>query len=73
MSENIILYSTGCPKCQVLVKKLDAAGVEYSVNTDIDEMTALGIKSAPMLEVDGRLMDFSKANAWLRERSVGKE
>ena len=72
MNENVILYSTGCPKCQVLTKKLDAAGISYSVNTDVDEMLALGVKSAPMLEVDGKLMDFSKANAWLRDLA-GKE
>ena len=73
MNENVILYSTGCPKCQVLVKKLDAAGVRYTVSTDVDEMLALGIKAAPCLEVDGKLMDFPHANAWLRERTVGKE
>lgn len=72
MNENVILYSTGCPKCQVLVKKLDAAGISYSVNTDVNEMLALGVKSAPVLEVDGKLMDFSKANVWLRDLA-GKE
>jgi hypothetical protein len=72
MNENVILYSTGCPKCQVLKKKLDAAGITYSVNTDVDEMLALGIKSAPMLEADGNLMDFPKANAWL-QNLAGKE
>ena len=72
MNENVILYSTGCPKCQVLTKKLDAAGISYSVNTDVDEMLALGVKSAPVLEVDGKLMDFSRANAWLRDLA-GKE
>ena len=73
MNENVILYSTGCPKCQVLVKKLDAAGVEYSVITDVDEMLALGIKAAPMLEVNGKMMDFSGAIAWVRDLPVGKE
>ena len=61
----IILYSTGCPKCQVLTKKLGAAGVKYEVKTDVDEMLSLGIKSAPVLSVDGNLMDFSKAVQWV--------
>ena len=73
MDKNVILYSTGCPKCQVLTKKLNAAGISYSVITDIDEMVALGIKSAPMLEIDGVLMDFPHANNWLLEQTVGKE
>jgi hypothetical protein len=57
----------------VLTKKLDAAGISYTVNTDVDEMVALGIKSAPMLDVNGTLMDFSSANTWLREQTAGKE
>ena len=73
MNENVILYSTGCPKCQVLKKKLDAAGISYTVITDVDEMLALGIKSAPMLEADGRLMDFSGALAFARDYPVEKE
>lgn len=72
MNENVILYSTGCPKCQVLKKKLDAAGISYTVITDVDEMLALGIKSAPMLEADGNLMDFPSANAWF-QNTAGKE
>ena len=73
MNDNIILYSTGCPKCSVLTKKLDAAGIAYTVNTDVDEMVALGIKSAPMLDVNGELMDFSSANSWIRDHTAGKE
>ena len=73
MNENVILYSTGCPKCQVLTKKLDAAGISYTVITDVDEMLALGIKSAPMLEIDGKMMDFSQAIAWVRDLTVEKE
>ena len=63
--KQIILYSTGCPKCQVLTKKLNTAGVKYEVKTDVDEMLSLGIKSAPVLSVDGNLMDFSKAVQWV--------
>ena len=73
MSKSTVLYSTGCPKCAVLTKKLDAAGIAYTVNTDVDEMVALGIKSAPMLKADGDLMDFMKANAWLRGQTTKKE
>lgn len=69
MEENkIILYSTGCPKCAVLTKKLEQAGITYTVRTDVDEMLSLGIKAAPVLSVDGELLDFSKANAWLSAR-----
>ena len=71
--KEIILYSTGCPKCSVLTKKLNAAGISFTEKTDVDEMLALGIKSAPVLSVNGELMDFSTANVWLREQTAGKE
>lgn len=67
MAHNITLYSTGCPKCSVLTKKLDNARLEYEVVSDQDEMIALGMKSAPILEVDGKRMDFGTAVRWIGE------
>ena len=32
----VVLYSTGCPKCKVLEKKLNADKIEYSISDDID-------------------------------------
>lgn len=63
----VILYSTGCPKCAVLMKKLDSKSVEYSIESSVDEMIKLGIRQAPMLRVDGNLMDFKKANEWVNQ------
>ena len=57
----IVLYSTGCPKCKVLKQKLDAKGVVYEMNTSVTDMAALGMKSAPALQVDGELMLFVDA------------
>lgn len=62
----ITLYSTHCPKCAVLEKKLEQANIAFIVNDDINLMKSKGIKSAPTLEKDGELLDFSKAIAWLR-------
>lgn len=62
----ITLYSTHCPKCAVLEKKLEQANIAFTVNDDLDLMTSKGIKSAPTIEKDGELLDFSKAIAWLR-------
>lgn len=64
----IILYSTGCPKCNVLKKKLDDQNIGYSENTNIETMTSLGIEQVPVLSVDGDLMDFSQANIWINQR-----
>ena len=48
----ITLYTTHCPKCRVLEKKLAQKNVQYNEITDVSEMQKLGIKSAPVLEVD---------------------
>lgn len=59
------LYSTHCPKCSVLEKKLALKGISYTEHTDIDEMLALGYKSAPMLVVDGQTYTFNDAVKWV--------
>ena len=41
--------------------------MEYKIETNIDEMLAKGLMSAPGLEVDGQLMDFVAANKWINE------
>jgi hypothetical protein len=64
----IVLYSTDCPKCKVLEKKLNAQGMEYSVNKSIKDMRALKILEAPMLCVDGDMMDFMAALNWLKTK-----
>lgn len=61
----LILYSTGCPKCGVLKKKLDKKGIKYQENTSVDEMLALGFKNVPVLDVDGNCMEFSEAIKWV--------
>lgn len=61
-----ILYSTGCPKCNVLKKKLDEAGVKYDLVNDEDEMIRLGFSATPMFKRDGNYYDFSETVAWLR-------
>ena len=63
-----ILYSTDCPRCRVLGKKLNEAGVEYGVSYDVAGLVNLGFDSAPVLEVDGRKMNFTEAVQWLKDR-----
>ena len=56
-----ILYSTGCPRCKVLVTKLDSKGISYRVVDDVDEMIKLGITTVPCLGVDGKIMNFKES------------
>jgi len=62
---DVILYSTGCPKCNVLKKKLDSKGIAYFEFSDREKMVAMGFDEVPILEVNGVQMDFTAANAWL--------
>lgn len=66
----IILYSTDCPKCIVLEKKLAQKGIEFEKNMTFDkrEMIAKGFASAPLLEVDGQIMKFEDAVTWVNEQ-----
>ena len=61
----IKLYSTNCPKCKALEMKMGKKGIEYEVHTDMEEMKRLKFAAAPILEVDGQYLDFSKAIKWI--------
>ena len=62
----MILYTTkDCPRCKVLKMKLDKKNIQYDEVQDIDVLISKGIKQAPILEVDGELMDLSKANTFI--------
>lgn len=65
---NIILYTTHCPKCKILSDMLKQKGISFTENDDVQEMINLGFTSAPILNVNGDLMTFNAAMAWIRER-----
>ena len=68
----IIFYTTGCPKCSVLKRKLDMSHLKYDVCRDIDEMLKKGLQNAPALEVDGTMYNFKEAIKFLNEQEVIK-
>lgn len=67
MEQDIILYTTHCPKCKVLEKKLNEKNIPYTTITDIKEIEETGQKTVPLLSVNGNLKDFSEAITWVRE------
>lgn len=48
--KKFILYTTGCPKCRILEKKLTDKNVEYEVVCDPEKIKVKG-NAVPMLEV----------------------
>ena len=65
----ITLYTTHCPKCIVLEKKLQNKNIEYQLCEDIDVMISKGIQEAPYLEINEKeMMNFSQAIKWVNEK-----
>ena len=64
----IVLFSTGCPKCNILKKKLLEHNIEFLENNDKDEMLRLNFVNVPILEVDGTRMGFKEAVEWIKEQ-----
>lgn len=61
----IILYSTHCPRCSVLEKKLKSKNIKYQEINDPDIMRLKGFTEVPMLQVDDSVMNFIEANNWI--------
>lgn len=69
MTQNdIVLYSTGCPKCVILEKKLGMKNVPFTVCNNVDVMQERGFMTLPMLEVDGKVLDFGEAVRWIAQK-----
>lgn len=62
---NVILYSTGCPKCKVLKTKLNQKNIKFEENNDVALMQKKGFTVVPKLEVNGLVMDFKEAVDWI--------
>lgn len=57
------LYSTHCPKCNQLIKQLNAASIPFEEIDDIDYMKGIGLGgSMPKLGLeDGTILEFPAA------------
>lgn len=66
----VVLYSTHCPRCCVLEKKLKQKNISYEEVDDVEIMKEKGYLSVPVLEVNGKSMDFKAANNWINTQEV---
>ena len=72
----VTLYSTGCPKCKVLKRKLETSNIKYTEVTDTDKIYQIckstGFDSVPIITIeDGHILDFNRAIAWIKK--VGEQ
>lgn len=64
----VVVYSTGCPRCIVLEKKLIEKNIAYQIDNDTDKMIEKGFTEIPMLEVNGKYYNFVEAVKWANEQ-----
>lgn len=65
----MIVYSTGCPMCKKLLKRLEESNIDYTLCTDEPAMEKKGIDRVPMLETDeGQLLDFGQAVQFIKAK-----
>ena len=58
---SVVLFSTHCPRCNVLEKKLQQKNIVYEEINDVEIMKEKGYLTVPILEVDGKSMNFKEA------------
>lgn len=63
----ITLYSTNCPKCNVLETKLKNANIDFNISNNLENLIEQGFREAPILEVNNQYLKFSEAIKWIQE------
>lgn len=58
---SVTLFSTNCPMCKVLKKKLDDKKIQYKLIDDTQIMIDKGFLSAPQLQIGDTVYDFNSA------------
>lgn len=70
MNNNIILYTTHCPKCKTLEILLTKNNVVFSTEDDRDIIINIGqehnITGAPILKVEEDYLDFNSAIKYVK-------
>lgn len=61
----IIIFSNGCPRCEVLKTKMDNANLNYKTSTDFQEIIDRGFETLPVLKVNNEYLDFVGAVKWI--------
>lgn len=64
--EEIILYTTHCPMCLMLERKLKEKNINYTEISDIEEIKKANIKNVPVLKIGEELMDSYNAMQWIK-------
>lgn len=70
--ENIVLYSSHCPKCDMIEKILKEKGINFILEEDENVYLPLaeenGIDSMPFAEVNGKIFDIKDLQEYIKNR-----
>ena len=70
--EHIVLYSSHCPKCDMIEKILKEKGINFILEEDENVYLPLaeenGIDSMPFAEVDGKIFDIKDLQEYIKNR-----
>lgn len=61
-----ILYSSNCPKCIVLKKKLEEAKIDFETIEDEEIFNKKNIRFMPAFEYDNQIVDFNSAIKYIK-------
>lgn len=64
---NVIMYTTHCPRCEVLKTKLLNKKIAFEEEISVVKMKELGIDNVPVLSINGDLKNFTEAIKWINE------
>lgn len=68
IDKRVILYSTGCPMCDVLKTKMDEAGIAYQECNSLEDMEKLNITAVPVVDNGEELLSFREAIEWVKAK-----
>ena len=66
MANNYVLYTTHCPRCEVLYKKLIDTGISFDVCEDVDCLIEMGYMTAPIWYDGEKYYTFEEALEWIK-------
>ena len=68
----ITLYSTGCPKCNILERRLTNDKINFTISDDIDKLIEMGFQNAPILQINDQFIEYGEAMKRLKAYEVGE-
>ena len=58
--EEIVLYTTHCPMCSLIERKLKEKNIVYKEETNINEIMKLGFQHVPLLKFKNKIYENTK-------------